>query len=54
MYQEWESRRGVFGGHVGFPIGDMEEMVILGVVDNIFYPRVEILKVFVDIFIRSA
>ena len=47
-------KRGVFWGHVGFPIGDMEEMVILGVVDNIFYPRVEILKVFVDIFIRSA
>ena len=50
-YNNWKcvkkggSRRGVLGGHWGFLTGDMEDMFILDVIYDVFYPKEDTLKV---------
>ena len=36
--QEWESKRGVLGEHLGFLIRDLEDRVILDVMDDVNLP----------------
>ena len=39
------SRMGVLGGHWGFLIGDMADRVILEVMNDVFYPKEDTLKI---------
>ena len=39
------SRRGVLGGRWGFLTGDMEDMVIPDVINDVFYPKKHTLKI---------
>ena len=39
------SRRGVLGGCCGFPTRDMEDIVIPDVMNDIFYPKEDTLKI---------
>ena len=39
------SRRGVLGGRWGFLTGDMENRVIPDVMNQVFYPKEDILKI---------
>ena len=43
--QEGGSRRGILGGHCGFLTGDMEDMVIPDVMNDVFYPKEDTLKI---------
>ena len=36
--QDWGSRRGILGGHLGFLIRDLEDRVILDVMEDVILP----------------
>ena len=45
MCQEWGVKQGVLGGHFGFLIGDMEDRVIPDIMNDVFYPKEDTLKI---------